>query len=174
MAKEYKTKASRDAAAYKRQLYQEGLCAHCRKPRDDERILCAACRERQSKKHRERTRERLENGLCRKCGKPRAEKSNLYCPEHWLKKIVIDRTGTNQSWREIADLLAQQNYRCSYTDIELALGENAQLDHKDPLDLGGTNDMSNLHWVDAEINRMKGKHVHSEFVSICKAIASRF
>jgi hypothetical protein len=73
----------------------------------------------------------------------------------------------------IRRLLDEQDYKCAYTGVNLVLGVNAQLDHKTPIELGGSNDPSNLHWVDKEINRMKGKHSHNEFIQICQLIGSR-
>jgi len=171
---EYSSKKSRRAAEYKQCVYNQGLCVRCRQPRDDERRLCASCRGKRSKEYKQRCEQRLRKGLCKACGKPQAENSNLYCLEHWFKKLSVDATGTTNHWQAIQELLIEQDYRCPYTGTKLVLGKNAQLDHKVPLDLGGSNEPNNLHWVDAEINRMKGKRTHLEFISICKTIASRF
>lgn len=170
----YSSKKSRRAAKYKQHIYGQGLCVRCRQPRDDERTLCASCRERRAKEYKQRCEQRLEKGLCKVCGKLRAENSNLYCFEHWFKATSCFATGTNKHWRAIRDKLEEQDYQCPYSGKELIMGKNAQLDHKVPPGLGGDNTLDNLHWVDAEINRMKGKHTHLEFISICKVIASQF
>jgi len=63
-----------------------------------------------------------------------------------------------------------QRGRCAYTGKRL--DRNAQVDHKTPTSRGGSNDASNLHWVTADANWVKGTMTHSEFIAICSDIAA--
>jgi hypothetical protein len=63
-----------------------------------------------------------------------------------------------------------QRGRCAYTGKRL--DRNAQVDHKTPTSRGGINDASNLHWVTADANWVKGTMTHEEFIAICTDIAA--
>jgi 5-methylcytosine-specific restriction endonuclease McrA len=170
----HKTEESKRAAGYKQQLYEKGLCGWCRQPRDSKRgRLCVECQRKNNARLRKKVRKRLEKGLCKACNLPRETGSNLYCRKHWFQKICIDRTGKVKHWQAIADKLDQQNQQCPYSGKPISLGENAQLDHIVPLELGGDNSPENLEWVDAEINRMKGKRTKKDFIELCTLISLR-
>jgi 5-methylcytosine-specific restriction endonuclease McrA len=113
-------------------------------------------------------------GLCKHCGEPVAIGSRRYCLTHWFEKISCDRTGTTKNKDAIRKLIEEQNYLCVYTGKKLVLGENAQLDHKTPPRLGGSNDIENLQWIDAQVNLWKGMRTHEEFVKSCRQIADKF
>ena len=169
----YKNVKSKRAAEYKQKLYEKGLCTWCGKPRDRKGRLCSSCQKKNNALVKEKSKARLTRGLCRKCDTPRMPGSNLYCLKHWLQKICIDRTGSVENWEIIASKLEQQNHTCPYSGRPIKLGENAQLDHIVPIELGGTNDPDNLEWIDAEVNRIKGKRSKSGFINICKTISLR-
>jgi 5-methylcytosine-specific restriction protein A len=69
-------------------------------------------------------------------------------------------------------ILEMQGYKCALSGKRLT-PESASLDHKIPLSRGGTNDASNLQWVDSNINRAKGSMDCDEFVEMCKSVAKQ-
>lgn len=83
------------------------------------------------------------------------------------KKAKRDHPG----FRELMALLEVQGYRCALTGKELS-PEDAELDHKIPISRGGTNQLSNLQWVDKSINRAKTSMTNEEFIAMCKRVAS--
>jgi hypothetical protein len=74
----------------------------------------------------------------------------------------------------LMELWIEQNGRCAYTNVELVPGFNASLDHKTPPMKGGSNEKSNLQWVDYRINTMKYNQTHEEFLRTCRFICGRF
>jgi len=66
---------------------------------------------------------------------------------------------------ELLALLDKQNRRCPYSGRLLLIGDNASIDHKIPLDRGGTNDLTNLQWVDYHVNIMKWYRTDEEFLA---------
>ena len=68
----------------------------------------------------------------------------------------------------LCDLLASQNYQCSYSGMNISLEDRtASLDRIDSRH-GYTK--SNVHWVDKRVNFMKQSMSHDEFIQICKMI----
>jgi hypothetical protein len=106
------------------------------------------------------------NGWCIQCGKNKKAEIHQHCINCWFKTIALARTGSRKNWIIIKRILKKQKYKCIYTGIKLLPGINASLDHKIPTSKGGTNDSSNLQWVDLKINRMKNNCSHKEFIQI--------
>ena len=71
---------------------------------------------------------------------------------------------------DLKKLLEMQGYRCALSGVRLE-PRNAELDHKIPLARGGTNDLSNLQWLDRNVNRAKGAMDNEEFIAMCKQVA---
>ena len=67
-------------------------------------------------------------------------------------------------------ILEIQGYKCALSGKRLT-PEIAALDHKIPLSRGGTNDASNLQWLDSEVNKAKGTMDCQEFIAMCKMVA---
>ncbi len=63
-----------------------------------------------------------------------------------------------------------QRGRCAYTGHKL--GRDAQVDHKIPTSLGGTNHTHNLHWVTPAANACKGAMTHEQFLGIATDIVA--
>lgn len=116
------------------------------------------------------------SGGCYSCGAHCLPGNNCYCREHWLYQAAW-RSGLRGKgrWMEIEDLLVKQNYRCAYTGRELVLGMNASIDHKLPRSLypGLLNDVSNLEWVDLEVNRAKRTMTRDQFIALCRLVVER-
>ena len=87
----------------------------------------------------------------------------IFCEKHLFMDISKNRLGTKKRWIEIKQLLLDQKYLCAYSEIHLILGNNASLEHKIPLSKGGTNELSNICWIDLRINIAKGAMTYSEF-----------
>ena len=170
----YKTRQSAASAKFKSKQITKGLCTGCGRPRlcETRCQLCDDCARALSEWAKSRTKQHREEGLCIKCNHSRAEFSRSYCQKHWFERTSANRTGTTKNGPAIQDILQKQEYKCAYTGIPLKLGYNAQLDHKTPVALGGTNELSNLHWIDKEINLMKGKHTHKGFMKLCRLIST--
>ena len=83
---------------------------------------------------------------------------------------VSDDVETNQLCSILSRAWYNQRGRCAYTGKRL--DRNAQVDHKIPISKGGTNDASNLHWVTADANWVKGEMLHDDFIAICSDIAA--
>ena len=76
------------------------------------------------------------------------------------------------SVHSLRNLLESQGHRCALTGDRLS-PDIAELDHKVPLSMGGTNDLANLQWVCKEANRAKGAMDNESFIQLCQKIASR-
>ena len=71
---------------------------------------------------------------------------------------------------QLKELIEQQDYRCAASG-ELLEPSSASLDHIVPVADGGTNELSNLQWLHAEVNRMKGTLPMGRFIELCGKIA---
>ena len=70
----------------------------------------------------------------------------------------------------LKDILDQQHGICPYTGQQLVIGENASVDHILPRSRGGSNDPDNLQWVVTQVNLMKHKLNHEEFLALMQEI----
>jgi 5-methylcytosine-specific restriction endonuclease McrA len=71
---------------------------------------------------------------------------------------------------QLRQLLEDQNYRCALTGMELT-PRLSSLDHKNPIEAGGANDISNLQIVHPLANFAKARMTQSQFVNMCHLIA---
>ena len=131
---------------------------------------CSKCAERQHKSFAKLVASRHEKGLCR-CGNPAT--IGKVCNDCWFKRESQFNTGSKHMWQAIKQLLEKQEYKCAYSGRHLIPGVNASLDHIVPIAKGGSNDITNLQWVDKQINtRMKFGLSHQEFMSLLHQIIS--
>lgn len=116
-------------------------------------------------------------GLCYSCTERPLKKTSSYCEKHWFLQAAW-RAGLrgNGSWIKLKEILEVQNYTCPYTGRKLTPGINASVDHKKPRSLyrGSVGLISNLEWVDIEVNRAKRTMTKTKFIALCKLISSRF
>jgi hypothetical protein len=110
------------------------------------------------------------SAICAKCSKPSAV--GRFCRPHWFSNAALNTTGKWADGPRLEALLLQQGNRCAYSGLLLVLGENASLDHKDPLSRGGTPLVENIQWVDYQVNRMKNDMTHDEFIAMCRLVLS--
>ena len=160
---------------YKHTRYLRGICVNCNNPRDSVKYLCATCRQATAKYKKRLREKRKENGMCANCGAtPEVFEGVPICLICWFKRISIAITGSRKYANPLHVLWNNQRGLCAYSDIPLVPGRNASIDHKIPKSLGGSNDVSNLQWVTKNINRLKGKLTHAEFVALCHHIAVKY
>ena len=116
-------------------------------------------------------------GLCYSCTQKPLKKTSSYCEKHWFLQAAW-RSGLRGfgSWKKLKDILKDQHYKCPYTGRKLTPGVNASVDHKTPrsLDRKSVGLISNLEWVDIEVNRAKRTLTKRKFIALCKLISSRF
>lgn len=117
------------------------------------------------------------NGTCYDCSEPPINGTVSRCRRHWLTQAAW-RAGVRakKAWRLIENLLKKQNGRCPYTGRRLVPGKNASLDHINPRSLYPKlqGKISNLEWVDLEVNRAKRALSRQAFISLCRTVAKRF
>ena len=68
-------------------------------------------------------------------------------------------------------MLDKQQRRCAISGRVLT-PETCSLDHIVPFDNGGEHVITNVHLVDAMVNRCKGTLELSEFIALCKQVAA--
>jgi hypothetical protein len=145
-------------------------------------VRCAPCQSRYrefarnrqevfQQRQTQKRHQRRESGNCPLCGKPIEAAGR--CLRHWLRLFARNSTGIENNADAIARLLEGQQGACIYTGAQLKPGVNASLDHKTPKVRGGKNEIPNLQWVTALINRMKAHLTHEEFIAICRLIVAR-
>lgn len=71
--------------------------------------------------------------------------------------------------KQLLALLESQGYRCALTGVELT-PETASVDHKVPVQQGGSHSIENLHIVEHRINWAKGTMTVDEFVDLCRRV----
>mgnify|MGYP005609836071 CR=1 FL=1 len=72
---------------------------------------------------------------------------------------------------ELKALLESQQFCCALSGLPLT-PDDAALDHIIAVSDGGTHEVNNLQWLNAEVNRMKGSMSQSRFIAIIKLIAA--
>lgn len=136
-------------------------CKRC-KTRDalEGKKWCQLCADTEAQRIREKADLRKSRSECRGCGRP---SKVAFCRICTLKRIASNNLKDRSRAKEIGLLLHKQGHRCAYTGLPLILGINASIDHIVPRSQGGTNEITNLQWVDTRINRMRGTMADAEF-----------
>mgnify|MGYP001570108369 CR=1 FL=1 len=163
------------------------MCTHCNevKPLNEFSVhphgflrrisYCKLCGQHMSRPYKKavyKARKLLKT--CVRCNKPLMVTSNIFCNNCWWKDTSARTTGSSGNHVELQALFNQQNKKCFYTNTDLIEGDNLSIDHQIPKVLGGTNDTSNLRFVERTVNNMKGSLTHQEFISLCVKIAQHF
>jgi hypothetical protein len=107
----------------------------------------------------------------RGCNSLKLEHSKL-CEKCYLKQKSVQQLGSVHYWSALKELLVNQNYICPYTGNVLVLGLNTSLDHivSKKLDKDKANDITNVQWVDFQVNMAKSHLTHQQFIDFCKQI----
>lgn len=134
------------------------VCNHCRKKQVSDRYF-----------------RRRKQGLCKYCDKPSLKKLTV-CLDHWYSECARENLKDPNLGPFLKELAEKQNYKCAYTDIPLEVGVNMSLDHiisrYDNPDL--VTDKNNVQWVHKDINTMKTRFSHDNFIILCKKICQKF
>ena len=149
----------------------QNLCSACGKVTVIGQRTCFKCQNK-SKINRK---VRFINNKCAYC------KENRMPWGHCCELCWMARNGahTKNHWRPMTERLLlqekfnKQNRCCIYTGIKLIPGKNTSMDHIVPLSAGGLDLISNIQFVYLPVNYMKHKLIESEFIKLCKLIASR-
>ncbi len=170
------------------------ICRLCRKneadvqPSGEPYKTCFVCREKNNArrrvssseenkvKNRKRTtgcrQKWIEAGLCRDCGGERGDSTSKRCQSCIIKQIAGCNLGNRSRWKELVELLERQQYLCVYSGRTLVVGVNASLDHRVAITSGGTHDLSNLQWVDKQVNYAKQALSHEAFIALVEEVLS--
>lgn len=85
----------------------------------------------------------------------------------WVRQMHL--RGTNRAtFSELAALWKKQRGQCALTGRRM--DRTAQLDHILPKARGGTDTLSNLRWVCAEVNILKRHLTDAELVAVCRDV----
>lgn len=91
-----------------------------------------------------------------------------------MRELRGSQTPTSNETATVTKLMEQlerQDYRCALSGVQLTPDRKTQLDHCVPVADGGTHDISNLQWVDENVNRAKGTMAQDEFIQMCRRVA---
>lgn len=101
---------------------------------------------------------------CRYCKSLRL-RGSIYCLFHFVRNLANTHSIPKENTNDLVSKLYLQEFRCFYTGILLLPGINTSLDHVIPKTKNGTNDLTNLVWVDSSVNRMKSNIDLDEFLT---------
>ena len=145
----------------------KGLCIECSNPATG--LRCNACNKRRAENRKKNYQEWKENGLCNQCGKETIKGKNQ-CEKHYLMQVSLDRLGSTKYWKELKELIENQNFKCALTGDAISFEDNIELDHILPTSRKGTNELSNVCWVTKEANRLKQNLTNEELKILCNKI----
>lgn len=172
-----RTLAKKAKAAKRKSL---GLCIHCDTTARPGFATCQLCGDKRTSTKRSRTEAYANAGLCISCGEPAinidTSASTRYCKEHYLKDRARDMLGSTRVYIEIEKLLETQQYKCYYCAINIKLGLDAELDHKNsrakfPAE---ARNIANVAWACKPCNRAKGDLTADEFIALCKRVVTKW
>jgi len=128
-----------------------------------------------NKCQRIKKKERTQNGLCRHCLNKQLSNSKL-CKKHWFEDVSYHHFKTTKYGKLLEKLAKEQKYKCIYTDETLIPGTNMSLDHRISKfdNIAMAKDLNNVQWVTKDINIIKNKLSHQNFISLCKKIYIKF
>lgn len=88
-------------------------------------------------------------------------------PESDRRVATQDKASPGELYR----LLETQEFRCALSGVEL-VPQSTQLDHISPVSNGGSHQISNLQWVESDVNKAKGTMSNEAFVAMCRRVAA--
>lgn len=155
----------------KSRLSKNNLCFRCGLKKEQEnKTLCNYCLDK-GKFYAANIRKEWESkNLCVDCGNKTNSVDYKRCPVCYLKMISINVFGTNKKYVELLNLFEKQNCKCAYTDKDLILQENCELDHIIPKSRNGSNSIDNLQWLHRDVNKMKHDLTEKEFMTTIREI----
>lgn len=126
---------------------------------------CEACRSKQRDRMRCLIAGRRREGKCVRCD-AKAE-AGAHCKWCWFAMMASHALGSRTRGPDLARLWLAQGGRCAYTGRQLTPGVNASVDHVLPRSRGGSDELDNLVWTCAAVNRAKTDMTPSEFRALC-------
>lgn len=175
-----KCRQTNNAAALerRRKRIEKNVCLKCDEPCYGSHRRCKMHYEEEKQYFLARKLKLRSEGLCENCGaKPgtysKDRQTKFLCTDCYFRMQAQKHLGTGKRWKELADLFARQN-KCPYTGYQLAIGENASIDHIIPKCHGGSNQIDNIQFVycsgEIDINYMKGMMDDMTFRAIVNVI----
>ena len=146
----------------------KGLCIECCNPITSG-LRCENCNNRRNKLKKENYITWKKEGRCTQCGKETIKDKNV-CEKHYLMSISHKRLGSGKYWKELKELIENQNFKCALTGDAISFEDNIELDHILPTSRKGTNELSNVCWVTKEANRLKQNLTNEELKILCNKI----
>jgi 5-methylcytosine-specific restriction endonuclease McrA len=116
-----------------------------------------------------------EKGLCRHCLEPIVNNSSM-CEKHWFQDASSRHFKTTKYGVFLKNLWINQNKKCVYTEEVLHIGINMSLDHI----ISKYNNkelafcLDNVQWITKDVNMMKNKYSHDEFINMCEMIYKKY
>lgn len=120
--------------------------------------------------YKKRYQSRTRGGLCKDCGIKNREKGVTRCKVCIFKHLAQRYLGTNQRYSELQELFEQQKGCCAYSGRALHLPGTASIEHVIPRSSRKCTNISNIKWVDIEINKMKSNLPLHKFLMNCKEV----
>ncbi len=156
-----------------------GSCGTCGGPKESEARECDGCAVKRSAAGASTASaaRRVADGKCRYCTQPALPESDQ-CAHHWVNKILHTRVGATAGNALTPIMLTkfqQQEGKCFYTGVPIAMGSTASMDHvwptsRFPLLVA---EPANLVWAASHINYMKRDALPDELLVIARAIIER-
>jgi len=87
-----------------------------------------------------------------------------------VRDLTTRNYKTSATAADLKTMVEKQKYRCALSGIKLT-PDTSQLDHIEPLATNGTNEISNLQWLDSVVNKAKGTMSQAEFIQMCRRVA---
>lgn len=113
---------------------------------------------------RQKALKRFTEGICFFCSAPRLKTAKV-CLKHAVYLIVrrYDIKEKVKLTNLLVEKLKEQEFKCYYTGVPIYPTINATVDHLTPKNKNGSDDISNLVWCEASINRLKCDYTEQEF-----------
>lgn len=149
------------------QQKEKGLCIECSNPAKG--LRCDVCNKRRANLRKENYNKWKEQGKCCQCGKQTIAGKTI-CETHYLKQVSYDRLGTAKYWKELKELIVNQNFKCALTGDSISFSDGVELDHIIPKNKGGKDELSNVQWVTKQANGFKSDRTEGELFELCNKI----
>ena len=115
--------------------------------------------------------QQFQKGLCKVCNEPHLPNQKT-CYKHYLSEMARNHLGSTKYWKDLDELFKKQDGKCAISGIPLQIGVNASIDHIKPLSKHPEtkNQLTNLQWVESNINRMKLGMEFEDFINLISII----
>ena len=115
--------------------------------------------------------QQFQKGLCKVCNEPHLPNQKT-CYKHYLSEMARNHLGSTKYWEDLDELFKKQDGKCAISGIPLQIGVNASIDHIKPLSKHPEtkNQLTNLQWVESNINRMKLDMEFEDFINLISII----